>query len=260
MVDSHSRYDPFSRWRFYVVYVNDQICGSMWNRAGPTRGKWGILDGKVESGLILYSELQCDSPCMCQLRTVSVVPCCNKHWVVYWRICDLWGSQKLSNLTVIELDDTLPRFTGVHWDSVRATHGLPVEVFTWKTTLGWGRTRPDSFVVNANDGHSWYLCGSRVSCCQVIFLVRWLLIRISMTPSDIGEACSLCTNVEVLFHFVHMRFMVMFNYDYLVDENDDTKNGWLIYLACLAYVANLLLLLINLTWLITWLKLISSRC
>jgi hypothetical protein len=39
------------------------------------------------------------------------------------------GSRKLSSLTVIELDDTLPRFMGVHWDSVRATHGLPAEVF-----------------------------------------------------------------------------------------------------------------------------------
>jgi hypothetical protein len=34
--------------------------------------------------------------------------------------------------------------------------------------------------------------------------------------------------------------MVMLNYDYLVVENDDTKNGWLVYHACLAYVANLL--------------------
>jgi hypothetical protein len=31
-----------------------------------------------------------------------------------------------------------------------------------------------------------------------------------------GEACSLCTNVEVLYHYVHMRVMVMLNYDYLV--------------------------------------------
>jgi hypothetical protein len=28
------------------------------------------------------------------------------------------GSRKLSSLTVIELDDTLPCFTGVYWDSV----------------------------------------------------------------------------------------------------------------------------------------------
>jgi hypothetical protein len=32
-------------------------------------------------------------------------------------------------------------------------------------------------------------------------------------------------SVEVLFHYVHMRFVVMFNYDYFVVENDDTKNG-----------------------------------
>jgi hypothetical protein len=45
-----------------------------------------------------------------------------------------------------------------------------------------------------------------------------------------------------------MRVMIMLNYDYLVVKNDDTKNGWLVYLVCLAYVANLLLLLlINLT-------------
>jgi hypothetical protein len=32
-------------------------------------------------------------------------------------------------------------------------------------------------------------------------------------------------SVEVLFHYFHMRFMVMFNYDYLVVKNDDTKNS-----------------------------------
>jgi hypothetical protein len=64
------------------------------------------------------------------------------------------GSRKLSNLTVIELDDILPRFTGVHWDSVQVTHGLPVEVFAWKTALGRDRTRSDSLIVNVNGGHS----------------------------------------------------------------------------------------------------------
>jgi hypothetical protein len=46
-----------------------------------------------------------------------------------------------------------------------------------------------------------------------------------MTPSDMGEACSMCSNIEVLYHHVYMRFMVRFNNDYLVVENDDTKNG-----------------------------------
>jgi hypothetical protein len=40
-----------------------------------------------------------------------------------------------------------------------------------------------------------------------------------------GEAFSLCPNVEVLYHYVHMRFMVMFNYDSLVVKNVDTENG-----------------------------------
>jgi hypothetical protein len=38
------------------------------------------------------------------------------------------------------LDDTLPRFTGVQWDSVWATHGVSAEACTWKMTLGGGRT------------------------------------------------------------------------------------------------------------------------
>jgi hypothetical protein len=59
----------------------------------------------------------------------------------------------------------------------------------------------------------------RLLPCKVI------LIRISVTPSDMGEAYSLCLNVEVLYHHVHMRFMVIFNYDYLVVKINDTKNG-----------------------------------
>jgi hypothetical protein len=58
-----------------------------------------------------------------------------------------------------------------------------------------------------------------------------------MTPSDMGEAYSFCTNVEVVYHYVHMRFMVMFNYDYLAVENDDTNNGCLLYLVCSEFVA-----------------------
>jgi hypothetical protein len=34
------------------------------------------------------------------------------------------------------LDDTLPQFTGVQWDSVRATHGVSAEAYAWKTVLG----------------------------------------------------------------------------------------------------------------------------
>jgi hypothetical protein len=63
--------------------------------------------------------------------------------------------------------------------------------------------------------------------CHVARLIpcKVILIQISATPLNMGEACSLCSNVEVLYHHVYMRFMVKFNYDYLVVGNDDTKNG-----------------------------------
>jgi hypothetical protein len=61
--------------------------------------------------------------------------------------------------------------------------------------------------------------------CHVARLIpcKVIVIRISVTPSDMGEACSLCSNIEVLFHHVHMRLMVRFKYDYLVVEINDTK-------------------------------------
>jgi hypothetical protein len=61
--------------------------------------------------------------------------------------------------------------------------------------------------------------------CRIARLIpcKVILILISATPSDMGEACSLCLNVEMLYHHVHMRFMVRFNYDYLVVEINDTK-------------------------------------
>jgi hypothetical protein len=61
-----------------VVYVSDRLI-TLCETGGATRGKWGILDGKDESGLMSDSELQGGSPHLCRLRIASVVPCCNKH-------------------------------------------------------------------------------------------------------------------------------------------------------------------------------------
>jgi hypothetical protein len=74
--------------------------------------------------------------------------------------------------TVAELEDNLPRFMDDRRDSVRATHGLPVEVFMWNTELGRGSTRPDSLIVIAKGCHLCCLRGTRVSCCQVISFAR----------------------------------------------------------------------------------------
>jgi hypothetical protein len=143
------------------------------------------------------------------------------------------GSRKFSNVDGRWVGWHPTVLHGWHWDSVQATHGLPVEVFAWKMVLGYRWAQLDSLIVNVKGGHSWYLCGSCVSCCQVISLAKWLLIRISATPSDMGEACWMCTNVEVIHHYVIWVYGYV-NYDYLIVKNDDTKNGWLSYHACLA--------------------------
>jgi hypothetical protein len=56
--------------------------------------------------------------------------------IMYRHIWNLWGPANLVPSTVTKLDDTLPRFMDVQWDSVWATHGLTIEVFTWKMALG----------------------------------------------------------------------------------------------------------------------------
>jgi hypothetical protein len=40
-----------------VVYVSDRVYGKL-RPGGAIREKWGILDGKFESGLFSYSELR----------------------------------------------------------------------------------------------------------------------------------------------------------------------------------------------------------
>jgi hypothetical protein len=45
--------------------------------------------------------------------------------IVYWHIRDLWGPTNLIASMITELDDTLPCFMDVHWDSVWVTHGCP---------------------------------------------------------------------------------------------------------------------------------------
>jgi hypothetical protein len=56
-----------------VVYVSDRLVVEG-RPGGVTRGKWGILYGKVESGLMSDSELQGGSPRLCRLRTDRLAP------------------------------------------------------------------------------------------------------------------------------------------------------------------------------------------
>jgi hypothetical protein len=74
------------------------------------------------------------SPGLCRFRTDRLTPV-NKIDYVLMHM-RFWGPANLVASTVTELNDTLPCFTDVQWDSVRATHRLPFEVFAWKTALG----------------------------------------------------------------------------------------------------------------------------
>jgi hypothetical protein len=59
---------------------------------GATKGKWGILDGKDESGLMSDSELQGGNPRLCRLRTALVVLSCVLTHMGFM------GSRKLSSV------------------------------------------------------------------------------------------------------------------------------------------------------------------
>jgi hypothetical protein len=48
----------------------------------------------------------------------------NNHLIMHWRIRDIWSPTNLVASCVTKLDDTLPRFTDVQWDSAQATHGV----------------------------------------------------------------------------------------------------------------------------------------
>jgi ABC-type sulfate transport system permease subunit len=54
------------------------------------------------------------------------------HLIMYWRILDIWSAANIVASCVTELDNTLPLFMGVQWDSVQATHGVFAEAYARK--------------------------------------------------------------------------------------------------------------------------------
>jgi hypothetical protein len=100
-------------------------------------------------------------------------------------------------LCVDELDDTLPCFTGVQWDSVRATHSVSAEAYAWKTTLGRGRIQPSLLVT------SWMVATRGVSgtACVVLSGLYPCMVdywfESPWHPWTWVMACSLHLNVEL---------------------------------------------------------------
>jgi hypothetical protein len=85
------------------------------------------------------------------------------------------------------------------------------------------------FDIIMNYGHSWCLRDSRVLCCQVLSLARCILIRITATPSEMGEGLiteSKCSNstfiILYVYHEVEVNYLVvdkMVNISKLFDCN-----------------------------------------
>jgi hypothetical protein len=164
VVDNRSRYGPFSWWWFYVVYDSDQICSFLWDRAGQLEESGEYRMRRLRVVCFYIRSFKCGSPRLCRLRIMSVGPCCNKHWVVYLCIRDLWSPAHLVVSTVAGLDDTPLYFTddiGWYLGHLRTTRrGFHVED---GTRIRW----TNSLIVITKGGHSCYLHGSHVLFCQV---------------------------------------------------------------------------------------------
>jgi hypothetical protein len=65
---------------FYVDYVSDRfLVGSMQDWVGQLGESGEYRMGRVREVYFHVRSSEGDSPCLCQLRTVPVGPCCNKH-------------------------------------------------------------------------------------------------------------------------------------------------------------------------------------
>jgi hypothetical protein len=156
--------------------------------------------GRLRVVWIVNLEFQGGSPRLCWLRPVSI----GSEWISNWNVLTHTRHMESPNwvaFCIDELDDTLSCFTGVQWDSVRATHGVSAKAYAFKTALGRGRTQP-CFLVT-----SWIVAtrGALWACvCHVVGFIPlqgWLLIRISVTPSDMGDgffAASICRIVNYI--------------------------------------------------------------
>jgi hypothetical protein len=142
--------------------------------------------GRKESGMIWYSELQGGSPRLCWLRPASVEPC----WTSIWNVLMHTGYMESPNWVascVAEMEAILPYLTGVKWDSAWVTHGVSIEVYVWKTCtrVTW------ALIISLIS--SWIVAtrGALRACVyrgvRFIPLQGWLLIRISVKPSDMGD-------------------------------------------------------------------------
>jgi hypothetical protein len=94
-----------------VVYVSDRLL-FMLDQAGPIRGLWRLLDGKVESGLISDLKLRGDNPRPYRLRTdhlalVDKFEMCTDAYGIIWGPVNLvasvtaWSNRNRYSMVVV---------------------------------------------------------------------------------------------------------------------------------------------------------------
>jgi hypothetical protein len=110
----------------------------------------------------------------------------NKHLIMYWCLWDIWSPTNLVASCVTELDNTLPNL----WMSRKDSVGPPTECLPrhLKTALGLGRTRPDSLITSWDIATHGAPTTHRCRVVRFIPMQGWLSTRISVTPSEMGDA------------------------------------------------------------------------
>jgi hypothetical protein len=171
--------------------------GRIRDRAGQL-GKTGeYWMGRMRVVWIINSELHGCSPDLCRLRPTSVGSKWTSFDYVLAHTGVFWGPANLVASCVTELDDTLPRFMGVQWDSVWVTHGVSTKAYAWQMALGRGRIRPDCLITSWTVATRGALLARVCRVVRFISLQGWLLIQISVTPSEMGDACLMHLNIEM---------------------------------------------------------------
>jgi hypothetical protein len=162
--------------------MND-IIGDRVGQLGENEEYWMR---RKRSGLIWYSELQGGSPHLCRLRPTSVGP----YWTSIWNVLTHTGHMESPNWVAscaTKTEAILPYLTDVKWDSAWTTHGVSIEAYAWNTCtrVRWALivSLTSSWIVATRGALRPYVC--RV--VRFTPLQGWLLIRISVTPSDMSD-------------------------------------------------------------------------
>jgi hypothetical protein len=152
----------------------------------------------------------------------------------------------LLSLCVVELDDTLPPY-GCYIGYCRATHGVSAEAYVRKMALGRGRNWPDTLITLWTVATRGALPAHMCSVVRFIPLQIWLLIRISVTPSDMGDAL-FTTPKHSNTTFIMLYLIHEMDIDYLVVDEMINVSKLFDY-TCMFNIGCKLILLITYTWL-----------